>query len=154
MRHAGAVTNITFMSPDDVALVDRSWRDLHEHRFALRERLTELLAQHRAPAAGERASWLLDAVDELVDLLPAPSRLAPRARQFVAACPCPGEPPTFDVDGRAWMTAARDVCPTCTTPAERAWGQAWMLLSSVLAETAPSPFGAPDDARHATTPCT
>jgi hypothetical protein len=141
------------MSPDDVALVDRSWRDLQEHRAVLRERLTEVLTEHGAPAS-ERADWLLDAVDELIDLLTAPSRLAPRARDFATTFACPGSPPTFEVDGRAWMAAARDVCPTCTTPAERAWGQAWMLLTSVLAESAPSPFATPDDAPQGATTCT
>jgi hypothetical protein len=146
MCPASAVTKITAMSPDDVALVSRSWRDLHEHRTALRERLVTCLAERGAivdPAA--RASWLLDAVAALIDGLTAPSRLGRRARQLIAASPCPGSPPTFDVDGQAWMTAAADVCPTCTKAAELAWGQAWVLLSDVLAECAPSPFGASHD---------
>src|SRR3954465_2154725 len=70
------------MSPDDVSAVQRSWAELRRVRSSL---ITQLVAQYDRAASPSallpdlRAAWLYVAVDELVDLLPAPSVLAARA---------------------------------------------------------------------------
>ena len=38
------------------------------------------------------------------------------------------------------MSAARKACPDWTIVEDRAWRQAWLLLSDVLAEESLSPF--------------
>jgi hypothetical protein len=129
------------VSPDDVALVDRSWSELRRLRDPLVVRLTCSLTCAGSPAA--RAEWLVDSVAELVGLLTTPSQLGRRARLVALTRPCPGSPPSFSVDGMAWMGAARDVCPTWSARTERAWRQAWLLLSEVLAEESLSPFAGP-----------
>jgi hypothetical protein len=88
----------------------------------------------------ERARWLLSAVEQLVDLLPAPSLLADRARDLGATWPDPCTAPCFAIEGSAWMGAARDCAPTWTESTEAAWRQAWFLLSDVLAAETLSPF--------------
>ena len=41
------------------------------------------------------------------------------------------------------MDASRAACPTWTDRTERAWRQAWLLLSDVLAAESLSPFAGP-----------
>jgi hypothetical protein len=91
-------------------------------------------------AAARRAGWLLSAVEDLVGLLPAPSRLAARARELGDTWPDPLNAPSFGVEGIAWMQAADDCLPTWTARTEAAWRQAWLLLSEVLAAETLSPF--------------
>lgn len=132
------------MSPDDVAVVSSSWGELRPHHEALVSRLAVSLRAVSCPVEAERrAGWLVDSVAELVGLLAAPSRLGHRARQLAATWPDPCSAPSFHLDGRAWISAARDVCPTWTVHCERAWCQAWLLLSDVLAEESRSPFATP-----------
>lgn len=90
--------------------------------------------------AAQRAGWLLDAVEDLVDLLPVPSGLASRARDLGATWPDPHRAPSFTVEGRAWMCASAECLPTWTVCTEGAWRQAWLLLSDVLAAESLSPF--------------
>jgi hypothetical protein len=135
------------MTPDDLVTVERSWAELRARRdplLAALERRFEA-AVGSPTAAGLRAAWLLCAVEELVGLLPAPSRLATRARDIGETWPDPCTAPCFGVEGRVWMGAARECLPTWTDRAEAAWCQAWLLLSDVLAAEALSPFC--DDAR-------
>jgi hypothetical protein len=129
------------MTPDDVLMVERSWAQLRLRRDDLADRLAVSFSAVRLPATAQRrAFWLVDSVAELVDLLTAPSQLGRRARQLFATWPDPGSSPSFSIDGRAWIAAARDVCPSWTDSAEHAWRHAWLLLSDVLAEEALSPF--------------
>jgi hypothetical protein len=129
------------VSPDDLAAVDRSWAELDDRRGQLAARLEASFARTDPTAlAARRALWLVDAVAELVGLLTAPSRLGERARRLTRAWPLPGQAPTFAIEGRAWMRAAREVCPTWSPQTEQAWHRAWVLLSDVLAEEALSPF--------------
>jgi hypothetical protein len=129
------------VSPDDLAAVDRSWAGLQEQREPL---VAELEASFAAvePSGLARpcARWLVDAVDELVGLLTAPSRLGERARQLAETWPVTGRAPTFAVEGRAWMDAASEVCPSWSSQIELAWQRAWLLLSEELAEESLSPF--------------
>jgi hypothetical protein len=132
------------MSPEDVAVVDRSWAELRLRDDALVDRLAVALAAAcPAESAANRARWLVDSVGELVGLLTAPSQLGRRARLLALARPCPGSAPSFRVDGQAWMIAAPGVCATWTAHTERAWRHAWLLLSDVLAEESLSPFASP-----------
>ena len=129
------------MTPDDVVVVERSWDQLRLRRDDLADRLAESFCAVRLPATAQRrAFWLVDSVAELVGLLTAPSQLGRRARQLFATWPDPGSSPSFRVDGQAWISAARDVCPTWTDSVEDAWRHAWLLLSDVLADEALSPF--------------
>ncbi len=130
------------MTPEDLVAVERSWAELRSHRAPLLAALTRRFeATVGSPtAAGLRAAWLLGAVEELVGLLTAPSRLAIRARDIGESWPDPCTAPSFGVEGRAWMGAARECLPTWTDRAEAAWCQAWLLLSDVLAAEALSPF--------------
>ena len=132
------------MSPDDVAVVERSWDELRRGRGALVERLARSYDSVTPTCDAEaRAGWLCDAVAELVGLLAAPSQLELRARQLAETWPDPDSAPSFRVDGVAWMHAAGEVCPTWTASSERAWRRAWLLLSDVLAEDSLSPFACP-----------
>ena len=132
------------MSPDDLAVVERSWDELRCKRDALVVRLTRSYAGVGPACPAEaRAGWLCDAVAELVGLLSAPSQLERRARHLAETWPDPGCAPSYRVDGVAWMHAAGEVCPTWTSGSERAWRQAWLLLSDVLAEESLSPFACP-----------
>jgi len=130
------------MTPDDLVTVERSWAELRARRDPLLAALTRRFeaAVGSPTAARLRAAWMLCAVEELVGLLTAPSRLAVRARGIGESWPDPKTAPCFGVEGRAWMGAARDCLPTWTDRAEAAWCQAWLLLSDVLAAEALSPF--------------
>lgn len=129
------------MSPEDLATVADSWAQLRLRREELTDRLaTSYVCNCSHEAAHRRASWLVGAVAELVDLLTAPSQLAIRARELAEHLPEPGSAPTFLLDGNAWMTAARETSPAWTDFTEHAWRQAWLLLSDVLANESLSPF--------------
>ena len=129
------------MSPDDLAAVDRSWSAMRERRADLVSRLEASFARIEPPAlAGPCSRWLVDAVSELVGLLTAPSRLGERARRLTDTWPVAGRAPTFAVEGRAWMAAAREICPSWSAQVELAWQRAWLLLSEELAEESLSPF--------------
>jgi hypothetical protein len=137
------------MSPDDLSAVQRSWSELRLRRDPLVAALTRRFdtAPASSLAAGVRAAWLLDAVEDLVGLLSAPSRLAERARILGETWPDPLIAPSFATEGRAWMGAARECLPTWSERTEVAWRQAWLLLSDVLAAESLSPF-ADDPERH------
>jgi len=129
------------VSPDDLAEVEQSWAGLRDLRSEL---VTELESSFAlvdpASLAVPRADWLFDAVAALVGLLTAPSVLRNRARDLATAWPVPGTPPSFRVEGQAWMRAANAVCACWSENTELAWRRAWLLLSEVLAEDALSPF--------------
>lgn len=139
------------MSPEDLAAVDRSWAQLRRRRGALLAELESCFCGAGPPeVASVRARWLVDAVEELAGLLPAPSRLERRARALACTWPIPGTAATFGVDGRAWMTSAQRVLPEWSDRTELAWRHAWLLVAAVLADEALSPFAAPTsgDARR------
>ncbi len=137
------------MSPDDLTTVQRSWSELRRGRDPLLAALTRCFeaAPISSLPADVRAAWLLDAVEELVGLLSAPSRLAERARVLGETWPDPLIAPSFAIEGRAWMGAACECLPTWSDRTEVAWRQAWLLLSDVLAAESLSPF-ADDPQRH------
>jgi len=131
------------MSPDDVSAVQRSWAELRRVRSSL---ITELTRQYDAAASPSallpdlRAAWLYVATDELVDLLPAPSVLAARARVLIESWPEPLAAPCFAVDGTAFMCAAAACARRWTPATESAWRAAWLLLADELAAETLSPF--------------
>jgi len=130
------------VSPDDLQTVQRSWTAFLRHREAL---LSSLAAHLRdltpAPiAAAHRACWLFRAVEELVELLPEPSRLELHARHLGETWPDKLVAPSYAVDGRAWMRAADECLDVWSPGIEAAWRQAWLLLSEVLAAETLSPF--------------
>lgn len=132
------------VSPEELAAVDRSWADLRLRRPELVSHLEAAFALVDHPElAAPRADWLVDAVSGLIGLLAAPSRLGDQARRLAISWPVAGTTPTFAVEGKAWMRAARDVGPDWTSDTERAWRHAWLLLSDVLAEESLSPFAIP-----------
>jgi hypothetical protein len=155
MRGLGVRRRIVGMTPEDLNTVHRSWSELRRRRAALRAALVRRFraagGSRIAPAI--RANWLLDAVDELVGLLPAPSRLATRARDVGETWPDPLRAPSFAIEGRVWLGAAADCLPGWTKETDAAWRQAWLLLSDVLAVEALSPFtddpASPDEGRRA-----
>ncbi len=136
------------MSPDDLSTVQRSWSELRHRREPLLAGLTHRfdVAPASPLAAAVRAAWLLDAVEELVGLLSAPSALAEHARALGPTWPHPLVAPSFAIEGRTWLGAARECLPTWSERTESAWRQAWLLLSDVLAAEALSPFA--DDPHH------
>jgi hypothetical protein len=133
------------MTPDDVATVQRSWGQLRGERVRLVEVLTHRLedAAVAADVAGARASWIVDAADELVGLLSSPSRLGGRVRTLADTWPDPLVAPSLAVDGAAWLLAAAECSPEWWPSTERAWRHAWLLLADVLASEALSPFTHP-----------
>jgi hypothetical protein len=137
------------MSPDDLSAVQRSWSELRLRRDPLLAALTRRFeaALISSLAADVRATFLLDAVEQLVGLLSAPSCLAERARVIGETWPDPLIAPSFAIEGRAWMSAASECLPTWSERTEVAWRQAWLLLSDVLAAESLSPF-ADDPERH------
>lgn len=134
------------MTPDDLALVDRSWRQLRLQR----EQLVAELSRHfsslslTALPAESRAEFLVGAVDELVGLLHAPSHLATCARAVGERWPDPLKAPSYAIEGRGFMAAASTCSPAWSDAIESAWRQAWLLLSDVLAAETLSPFGDPN----------
>lgn len=69
------------MSPDDLAAVGRSWAGLQGRREPLLAQLEACFAAvEPSGLAAACAQWLVDAVDELVGLLTAPSRLGAVSR--------------------------------------------------------------------------
>ena len=129
------------MSPDELAVVTRSWAELRVRPDVLVDQLAEALDPLvTAGSAERRARWLVGSVADLVGLLTTPSRLGERARQLAPTWPDPTSPPSFRIDGHAWMSAARKACQDWTFVEDRAWRQAWLLLSDVLAEESLSPF--------------
>jgi hypothetical protein len=130
------------MTPDDLSTVQRSWTELGRRRP---EMAAELCRQFEAAgvapvAARHRTEWLLVAVGELVELLPAPSRLATRACDLGKTWPDPVAAPSYGVEGTVWMSAAGACHPGWSDATEGAWRQAWLLLSDVLAAETLSPF--------------
>jgi hypothetical protein len=138
---------IVRMTPEDLSVVQRSWAQLRLRRAPLMIALTHRfdLVDASPIASLVRAGWLVDAVEELVGLLAAPSHLAARARALGETWPDPLTAPCFAVDGQAWLDAARACVPSWSDTTDAAWRQAWLLLSDVLAAEALSPF--------ADTPC-
>ena len=137
---------IAGVAPDDIQTVWRSWAHLRSCRALLVTALAFRFETARVAvgsAAAERAEWLVRAVEELVELLPAPSRLADRARALGDVWPDPFTAPSFAVEGRAWMAAAHECLETWSADVEAAWREAWVLLSDVLAAEALSPFTEP-----------
>ena len=136
------------MSPDDIAVVQRSWAGLRRRRDDLVRRLAlelgalDVIDTGDVAMAARRAAWLVGSVDELTGLLRSASRLEARARELFADWPVAGVTPTFAVDGTAWMAAARSVAPSWSDEMARAWRRAWLLVSEVLALDALSPFAA------------
>jgi hypothetical protein len=131
------------VTPDDLLFVQRSWARLRAQRVALVAALARRFgAVDGSPiAASDHAEWLYGAVDELVDLLATPSRLAGHARAVGATWPDPCTAPSFEVEGRAWLAAADECLPVWSDRTAAAWKEAWFLLSDVLAAEALSPFG-------------
>ena len=131
------------MTPDDLTCVQRSWAALRDRRLSLIAELTVSFESILASPidAASRAEWLCSAVEELVELLPAPSKLAESARAVGERWPDPLVAPSYDIDGRAWMAAASRCGPVWSETVEAAWRQAWLLLSDVLAAETLSPFG-------------
>ncbi len=130
------------MTPEELHTVQRSWGHVLRERDAVQAALARRF-RDRLPtstAAAERARWLFAAVEELVELLPAPSRLEQRARHVGDTWPDPLVAPSYAIDGCAWMAAAGECVPGWTPRVERAWRQAWHLLSEVLAAETLSPF--------------
>jgi hypothetical protein len=138
------------MTPNDLEHVQRSWSQLRWRRPVLVAALADCFAEAGQPIAeaARRADWLVGAVDQLVWLLPAPSRLAATARELADGWPDPLTAPSFAVEGLAWMEASRRCLETWSDRAEDSWRQAWLLLADVLAAETLSPFadGATPDA--------
>jgi len=132
------------MTPDDVALVRQSWRRLRVDGEALQARIAHHLMAESMPVAvaTRRAEWLVRAMDHLVHLLPAPSRLSSAAHAECESCPDTDTAPCSLADGRAWVGALRDL-PGWSPADEHAWQQAWVLLADVLAAETLSPFSQP-----------
>ena len=134
------------MRPEDIATVERSVAELRQQGPALHDHLE---ASFRAAGvtrdAARRARWLVSAVAELAALLAVPSRLEVRARDIAETVPDGDPAPTFGVDGRAWMRAARELCPAWSDRTEAAWHHAWLLLSNVLDNESLSPFADPPE---------
>jgi hypothetical protein len=131
------------MAPEDVRSVQASWPALVSEREQLQVALARQFPPHVAAtpeAATARACWLFNAVEELVGLLQAPSRLEVRARHLGDTWPDRRHAPSYAVDGAAWMRAAFECVPSWSADVERAWRQAWLLLSEVLAAETLSPF--------------
>jgi hypothetical protein len=132
------------VSPDDLRTVHASWTELLRQRdellVSLAEHLRDLLPTTTPASATQRACWLFRAVEDLVGLLPEPSRLEVHARQLGVSWPDKLVAPSYAIDGRAWMRAAAECLPTWSARVEAAWRQAWLLLSDVLAAETLSPF--------------
>jgi len=130
------------MTSDDLATVQRSWTLLRPRRAALLDALTRRFEVLGPPSfdPATRARWLLDVVEELVELLTTPSVLASRASALGATWPDPHTAPSFGAEGRAWLDAAEVCQPGWSKETALAWKQAWLLLSDVLAAEALSPF--------------
>ena len=128
------------MTPGDLATVDRSWIDLVERRGELLDALNAWFTAAGVAMPASRAIWLVDAVARLVGVLSSPSVLAGRAPGLLACWPDPAARPSYAVDGRAWMAAARECVPSWSEDVEASWKQGWLLLSEVLAAETLSPF--------------
>jgi hemoglobin-like flavoprotein len=132
--------------PEDIATVERSVAQLCLQGPALHDHLeASFRAAGATDDAARRARWLVNAVAELAALLAVPSRLEVHARDIAQTVPDGVPPPTFGVDGRAWMQAARELCPGWSEGTEDAWHHAWLLLSNVLDNESLSPFADPPE---------
>lgn len=132
------------MRPEDITLVERSVAALCSQGSSLHDHLAASFRSAGAAGdAAQRARWLAGAVAELAALLAVPSRLEVRARALAETVPQGVPAPTFDVEGRAWMRAARELCPEWSERTEAAWHHAWLLLSNVLDNGSLSPFADP-----------
>ena len=131
------------MTPEDVSVVKQSWSELRRLRAPLVDGLARRFdgggTDSRA-AGARRAHWLFTVVEQLVELLPSPSRLGTHARVLGETWPDPLTAPSFAVEGRAWMGAACDCLASWSDRTDAAWRQAWLLLSEVLAAETLSPF--------------
>jgi hypothetical protein len=141
------------MTPDDLAMVRRSWTELRRRRAIFLERLEAALGALTEPAtAAGRAGRLVEAADELLDALATPSDLARRARTLAAAWPPTMALPRLDIDGVAWRRAASEVCQAGSDSDDAAWHRAWLLLADVLAEDSLAPFDGPPIVRDVPPP--
>ena len=136
------------MTPDDLDTVQRSWTHLREHRTSFLDRLAVALAGRLdAAAAAGHARRLVDATDELIDLLATPSHLARRAHEIVSSWVPGAAAPDLDIDGAAWLSAAAEVSPTWSGEDVAAWRRAWLLLGDVVAAETLAPFGSASQPR-------
>lgn len=102
----------------------------------------DLLRRLTAALGGEpvRATWMIEAVDELVPLLSAPTLLGARARMLAEDPRAAGADPRFATDGRALLDTLSVTADTWNPTVERAWLSAWHLLAEEVALDHLSPF--------------
>jgi len=132
------------MTGDDLRRVTDSWASLDATARRELERCLEgELNQVTVSDAADRATWLVDAVDDLVGRLAVPTELGQRARALAATWPGRPGHPRFACEGRAWLQAIGSVAPRWTEETDAAWRHAWHLLAEVLDEESLSPFAPP-----------
>lgn len=127
------------VSPDDIALVHRTWRsalaDMDQVHQAVAARLTGS-ASFRA----ERARWVLRAVSLLAPLLDRPTTFEPVAAELIAN----RYPVTLDelaVERDALLGALAEQVGGLTGSELRAWELAIGLFSEIVAAIGLDPFG-------------
>jgi hypothetical protein len=127
------------VTPDDLDAVSVTWRRLRPNQDQLRRRLADTIAQRSDhPSPGAVAHWLVDAVDQLVPTLGRPAELATRAATVVSPWPATRPPPSYAVEGTAFIDALNALRPLDAESAQ-AWRRAWHLLAEVLAERRRAP---------------
>jgi hypothetical protein len=132
------------MTGDDLRRVADSWAGLDTMaRRELQRSLAAELDQPTISDATERATWLVDAVTDLVGRLAVPTELGRRARELAGTWPGRPGHPRFAREGRAWLQAIGSVAPGWTDESDAAWRHAWHLLAEVLDEASLSPFAPP-----------
>jgi hypothetical protein len=129
------------MTPDDLMLVRRSWTTIRQRRAAFVARLAAAIDS--TADADRYARRVVEAADELIDLLATPSALGVRARAIADTWPPALPLPRPEIDGAAWRQAASEVCAPWTSRDDEAWHRAWLLLFEVLAADALDPFEPP-----------
>jgi hypothetical protein len=132
------------MTGDDLRRVVDSWAALDA---AARRQLERCVAAELDDAAvddaADCATWLVDAVGELVGRLAVPTELGQRARALAATWPGRPGHPRFGCEGCAWLQAMGSVAPRWTEETDTAWRHAWHLLAEILDEDSLSPFSLP-----------
>lgn len=132
------------MTGDDLRRVADSWAALDPAaRQALERRLATELDEVTVSDAADRATWLVDAVSDLVGRLAVPTDLGQRARALADTWPGRPDHPRFAREGRAWLQAIGAVAPGWSEETDAAWRHAWHLLAEVLDEESLSPFAPP-----------
>ena len=125
------------MSPEQIGVVTRTWDQVGQQPERLHAAVAGRLP---GPGAGERATWLVDAVGRLSSALDHPTALPPAAAEVIARRG-PVTLAELAVDRDACLDALRTLTAHFGPAEEAAWEAAFALFQELVGPLCLDPFG-------------